>query len=198
MLNVNPSIRPSAKEILDLPTVSPTKALDNKPLESYQLLKTIVFNHKVSTLRSRLPGSQYKRKLSADSFKENLPIIEENDERPVNSSAVIEKPMLLPKIPISKALPPKGPKGLAPGGSPNIPKPVFRSPQIGGKSPQLPTKIIRPPVVVTYSPRESTSIKRIGSVIMESKRHISPQNLDRIASLGVLEKPYSPTPQWWG
>ncbi|OMJ77152.1 hypothetical protein SteCoe_23335 [Stentor coeruleus] len=190
MLNVTPSIRPSAKEILDLPAVSPTKALD-KPLESYQLLKTINFNEKVSTLRSRLPNSQYKRKLSADLFKENLPIIEENDEKPANSSAVIEKPMLLPKIHIPKALPPKGPKGLAQGGSPNIPKPVFKSPQIH-------TKIVRPPTIITYSPRENTSIKRIGSVIMESKRHISPQNLDRIVSLGVLEKPYSPTPQWWG
>jgi NIMA (never in mitosis gene a)-related kinase len=172
MLQVTPTLRPSAKDLLLVPSVGTRHSLD---LSKCELLKTIVFDNRVSTLRSRLPQSQYKRKLSADDFKENLPVIEETDEKPQNHST--EKPIIrLPKIPLSKPLPPKYPPT-----SPSSPKKQALSPLISNHS-------------------KCPIIRRIGSLVIEPKRYHSPQLpiLDRIASLNLIEQPYSAAPKWWG
>lgn len=172
MLQVSPSLRPSTKELLQISSVGVHLQNDSSKCE---LLKTIVFDNKVSTLRSRLPQSQYKRKLSADDFKENLPIIDESDEK------ANEKPCGLPKIQVPKPLLPKYPKA---------------SNNVSSVSPSRNPAMS--PVIVTHS--KGNAIRRIGSLVLESKRYHSPQVpiLERIASLNLIEKPYSPAPKWWG
>lgn len=176
MLQVAPAMRPTVKELLQVPSVGIRHSFE---LSKCELLKTIVFDNRIATLRSRLPQSQYKRKLSADDFKENLPVIDEDDEK--QSNLTLDKVACkLPKIPLCKPVLPKYPKG-PPAGASVSPQKIAMSPVVGGAS-------------------KCPSIRRIGSLVIEPKRYHSPQIpiLERIASLNLIEKPYSPAPKWWG
>lgn len=183
MLQVTPGSRPSAKDLLEITDVSNRNSSSFK--KNYNLLKTIFFDNKVNALRSRLPKAQYFRQLSVDSFKENLPEIDEDLEKPGNKSCVREsEELVLPRVPLNKALPPKVPRYVN-----------NENKKIGV------LKNIASPTIITHSPLVSPQIKRVGSLILEQRnRYHSPQVpiYERVASLGLLEKPSSPMPVWWG
>ena len=192
MLQVNPGLRPSAKDLLETTNFSSRNSNCISMKKNFSLLKTIFFDNKVNALRSRLPKSQYYRQLSVDSFKENLPSID--DSKLVNKSCareVVES--ALPAIPMHKALPPKAPRALNVSNNSSNQNNESKAPMVGQKN-------VAGPVVITHSPLVSPQIKRIGSLIIEQRRYHSPQApvYERVASLGALEKPSSPMPAWWG
>ena len=193
MLQVTPGSRPSAKELLETTSIDKRNSC-NSIKKNYNLLKTIFFDNRVVSLRNKLPKSQYCRQLSADDIKENLPSIDESIESTNKSHVKDQKQVALPRIPLTKALPPKVPKAV------NLQNCNVNNPQNNDSNSPCIVPKLSSPTIITHSPLVNHQIRRVGSLILEQKRYRSPQIqiYERVASLGNLDKPCTPKPVWWG